>query len=198
MNMSPSITHLATALSQLNGELENITKNKSVSVKGDKGSYSYTYADLASVLEDVRPTLLKLGLAVHQAPETLENKMVVTTTVLHSSGEWISSSLFLPVAGSTAQAHGSAITFARRYALLAALGIATEDDDGAGSAVVTQPKAGKPIAPTPNPEEDTARADLYRKICERKGKTSSAVQNAFISGVLSSKSLSELEDMLAT
>ena len=152
------------------------------------------------MLEDVRPHLLELGLAVHQGAETLEKQTSVTTTVMHSSGEWISSTLSLPVAGTTPQAHGSAITYARHYALLGALGIASEDDNGAGagSAAATPTRAEKPTPRAPNPDEDAARADLYRKICERKGKTSPPVQNAFISGVLSSKSLSELEDMLAT
>ena len=199
MNMSPTLSALATALSQLCGELSSIAKTKTVQVKSDKGSYSYRYAELADVLEAVKPSLLKLGLAVHQAPETLEGKTLVTTTVLHSSGEFISSSLALPVAGNTAQAHGSAITFARRYALLAALNLATEDDDGVLSAIA--PARDVPaIPPAPRAletaEDELDRADLYRRVCQLKGKTSPTTQNAFISSVLSGKTLEQLEEML--
>jgi hypothetical protein len=110
------------------GQLVDITRSRTA----DAGKYSYSYADLAAVLEVVRPTLAGHGLAVTQSATATAGAVSVVTTIVHASGEWLTfPSLELPVAGHDPQALGSGITYARRYSLLAVLGIATEDDDGA-------------------------------------------------------------------
>lgn len=134
-------------------------KNAKVEMKGG-GSYSYKYADLGDVLAAVRPVLAKHHLAVMQDVTTVQGGQVgISTIVLHSSGERM---VFGPIAmptGGTPQALGSAITYARRYALLAALGIATEDDDGQAAA-------------KPAPQEPTYRPEsiaLFERIRATKG-----------------------------
>jgi len=123
---SESINELATALSKFQGEVSNAHK-------GTKG-HGYNYADLASILDLVKEPLSNNGLAVVQMPyPAQEGHMGITTTLTHSSGQWIESSYQMPIPenkrNSQAQNAGSAITYARRYALAAALGVAQTDDD---------------------------------------------------------------------
>ena len=91
-----------------------------------------TYADLQSVLDAVREGLANNGIAVIQAPMPCKKDgILLRTTLAHESGEWIASELELPndrMGG--VQGMGSALTYARRYALAAMVGIAQDDDDG--------------------------------------------------------------------
>lgn len=131
---------IMAALVAAQGELSNPIKAK----KANTGTYSYTYADLAGVLDHVRPVLAKHSLGLVQDVEVADGRVGITTTLIHSSGE---SLRFGPLAASAPvdmQKLGSAITYARRYALVAALGIAAdEDDDGAAAkdAPKSKPKA---------------------------------------------------------
>lgn len=89
------------------------------------------YADLGACLEAVDNALLSNGIAVYQ--ETSEDNLGVTieTVFLHESGETIrSGKLHVPASKQDPQGYGSALTYARRYSLMAACGIAPEDDDG--------------------------------------------------------------------
>lgn len=90
------------------------------------------YADLASVVEAIRAAFSANGLSYIQTVEPSDKDEVrVETTLLHSSGEWISCGILsLPVSKIDAQGYGSALTYARRYSLSAAVGVAPEDDDG--------------------------------------------------------------------
>lgn len=89
------------------------------------------YADLGAVWEACEGALKAAGLVVVQCPGTSDRGVTLTTTVIHAeSGEWIESDLTMPAGKGDAQAIGSAITYARRYALSAMLGVLAEDDDG--------------------------------------------------------------------
>lgn len=124
MNKSESIKNLAIALSKFQGEVKN-PGNTSVNP-----FFNSKYAPLETVLNTVKPVLAKYGLSVIQAPSTEDNNIVVTTILLHESGEFIESNpIKLKMDKITAQGAGSSITYARRYALSSILGIASEDDD---------------------------------------------------------------------
>lgn len=136
MNKSDSIKELATALSKFQSETVDAIKDK----KGDKGSY----ADLGQILNLVRPLMSKHGLSVAQLPceSAIEGNIAVDTMLMHKSGEWISNSFSMPInriirkadgrdVTNAPQASGSVITYARRYALTAVLGITQEDNDAA-------------------------------------------------------------------
>jgi hypothetical protein len=113
------------------------------------------YATLAAHLEVVRPTLAKHGLAVMQPLSSEQpGTVTVTTVILHSSGERISTSLVFAVPPDPQKA-GSAITYMRRYSLAAALGIVGDDDDDANAAS-TPPARGDAAAPPPAPKRSTA------------------------------------------
>jgi hypothetical protein len=139
MELSVNIGQLADALCKAQSGMKEVLKTKTAQVKSDKGSYSYKYAELADLLEAVKPALLGQGLAISQGVDSYERGVKVTTLLMHSSGEHLSSTLSMPVTGSTPQAYGSAITYARRYALSALLGVAPEDDDDAEAASSATP-----------------------------------------------------------
>lgn len=93
------------------------------------------YADLAACVEAVIDGLNGNGIALVQVTHESDSGVIVETTLVHESGETLScGKLFVPAAKHDPQGYGSALTYARRYSLMAACGIAPEDDDGnAGS-----------------------------------------------------------------
>lgn len=93
------------------------------------------FADLGAVISTMKPILAKHGLSYSQLPYSDGNRIGVTTIIMHSSGEWIESTVSLELADekgkSAAQVAGSIITYLRRYSLSSAFGLyADEDDDG--------------------------------------------------------------------
>jgi hypothetical protein len=102
--------------------------------------FKSSYSSLASVIDAVRPALSSNGLAFVQKLHTADGGVAVETVLIHESGQEMSCGiLFVPATKQDAQGYGSAITYAKRYGLQAALGIASEDDDGQ-AAVKTSPK----------------------------------------------------------
>lgn len=132
MNSSTNINELAKALSQAQVKFASVTKQNAV----DTGKYKYVYADLATILEAVRKPLSEHGLSVTAIVHSMSERgeVPVETVLMHESGQWISSTVALPVPGGGPQAMGSSITYARRYGLSGLLGIAAEEDDDAGKA----------------------------------------------------------------
>lgn len=162
MTRSESIAKLTEALLKVQGAMTSVGRDKTARVKMKAGGeYSYSYFDLASVWDAIRPLLAANGLAVIQCPEPEGNKVTVETTLSHVSGEWMSSRLTMMATDATPQAIGSAITYARRYGLCPMLGVvADEDDDGQAaqpkrpSAPKAQPQRPPPPSPAqPKPEQ---------------------------------------------
>jgi hypothetical protein len=171
---SESIKELSPALVAALGALTEIKKGREAKVQMKSGgNYGYKYADLADTIQTVRPILAKHGLVVMQNACTNNPEFVlISTTILHTSGEWLRFEPLALPSGRTAQETGSAISYGRRYHLQACLGLATEDDDGASagqrtsaprtrqtpsSGTTTPPKA--PSAPR-TPEERAIREIL--------------------------------------
>ena len=138
MNKSKSIKELATALAKAQGQIKGAVKDSA------NPFFKNKYADLASVVEAIRSAFAANGLSYIQSVEPSDKDEVrVETTILHSSGEWIGCGvLALPVSKVDAQGYGSALTYARRYSLSAATGVAPEDDDG-NAATVAKPSLVK-------------------------------------------------------
>tara|TARA_R110001599_G_scaffold173340_2_gene365153 strand:+ start:6850 stop:7389 length:540 start_codon:yes stop_codon:yes gene_type:complete len=127
MNKSETIGELAAALSKFQGECQ--------APKKAKKSHHGTYADLGGYIETASPVLSKHELAVTQLLDNdCAGQPTVETILTHSSGEWLSSMVNIPdeangrVTG--AQKAGIGITYMRRYAYAAILGLAAEDNDG--------------------------------------------------------------------
>ena len=136
MQKSDSIEMLASSLSKFQGEIQNCFKSKT--------GYGYKYADLASILDEVRPLLAKHDLSLMQMPGNAGDCVSLETMIMHKSGQWVAESMQIPVDGvkgmSRAQAIGSVISYARRYALTSFLGIAqTDEDTDAAPAFKTHP-----------------------------------------------------------
>lgn len=137
---SENIDDLAFALAEAQGRINSPAKNREVRVTMKSGgSYSFKYATLDAVIEAVRAPLSAAGLAFIQ---TLgadgSGKYRLATTLVHASGQWISSETPLLVEEKTSQGFGSALTYMRRYALCAMLGVAADEDDDGGAASAGQ------------------------------------------------------------
>jgi len=155
--------NLATALAAFQAALPRVGKDNLAVVKSDKGSYKYNYADLSDVTAVVLPALAKHGLSFSAKPTLIDGKFVLEYTLRHVSGE--SDTGHYPLTAGTPQQQGSAITYARRYALSAVTGIVPdEDDDGAAAEQsYVRPQAVSYATPA-----DVARAQL-KQLCNEKG-----------------------------
>lgn len=116
---------LHSAMAAAFGELEAATKS------ANNPHFKSKYADIGAVIDAIKPALIRHGLFFTQHPEPSERGVCVETMLHHASGESISlGKLFVPANKQDAQGFGSALTYARRYALVTAFGVPTEDDDG--------------------------------------------------------------------
>lgn len=124
MNTEHATPELFAALAKAQAEVENATKGSV------NPHFKSKYADLAEVLNTVRPTFAKHGLSLLQAPSFDGSMVSVTTVVAHSTGGFISSVASCVPAKSDAQGVGAATTYLRRQSLTGMTGVAQEDDDG--------------------------------------------------------------------
>ena len=127
MHQSESIANLAKALSTVQGKLTYAKKDSK------NPFFKSNYADLESVWDACRDLLASNGLSVAQFPGSyceIDKSMSLNTILMHTSGEWISQEMNVPVTKVDAQGAGSAITYMRRYALAAVVGVVQADDDG--------------------------------------------------------------------
>jgi ERF superfamily len=133
----------ATALAIVQSAMPRVGKDKSASIRSDKGSYTYKYSDLAAVLDAVSPVAAAQGFSFMSIPTLSHGGAFVLRYFLwHNAGHREGGEYPLPDPGrSTPQQVGSHITYARRYVYCAMLGVAAdEDDDGrAGAAPSSRP-----------------------------------------------------------
>lgn len=124
MAQSESIGELAKALSKVQSEIRGYKEDS------ENPFFKSKYGDLTSVWAACRKPLTGAGLSVVQTLSGNEDgSVVIVTTLMHTSGEWIRGSLPVKPVKTDPQALGSAITYGRRYSLAAIVGIAPEDDD---------------------------------------------------------------------
>jgi hypothetical protein len=110
-------------------EIEGATKDKV------NPHFKSKYADIGSVIDAIKPVLAKHNLAFYQRPQPSEGGVLVQTMLRHTSGEEVDlGTLYVPANKNDAQGFGSALTYARRYALMTAFGVPAEDDDGNAAA----------------------------------------------------------------
>lgn len=124
MTQSTSIGALAAALAKAQGAMKAAHKD------ANNPFFKSKYADLSSVWEACRAALAANGLAVCQITDGTADALSLTTTLLHASGEWLSGTYPIKPVKNDPQGVGSAITYARRYALAAMVGVVADDDDG--------------------------------------------------------------------
>ena len=161
MNKSESIKSLAAALAKAQAELKPAAKDSV------NPHFKNSYADLTACIEASSAILSRNGLSFTQLAESdpAGAVAIVTTMLMHESGEWIASTINLKPSKPDAQGMGSAITYAKRYGLCAIIGLGTADDDGNEAAKPEKPaQPQRPVAPKApaNPE----RAELRRVLAQ--------------------------------
>ena len=140
MEKSQTITELAKALVAFQSEM------KTVGFDANNPFFKSKYATLSALVETSKPVLAKNGLAVSQLTE---GEGGITTILMHTSGEYLFSTLTLKPSKDDPQGRGSAITYARRYAYAAILGLVSDEDDDGNAATQTAKPAAKQANPQP-------------------------------------------------
>lgn len=145
---SPTIGVIAGALAKAQLELANPEKTLSGTIQTQSGQRSFRYASLASGLDLVRKSLGEHEIAVMQTTAVDRGQILLTTLLVHASGEWVSSLWpVCSIAEASPRVKGAALTYARRYALFALVGIAGEDD-------LDAPDLDAPADPPGRPEPE--------------------------------------------
>jgi hypothetical protein len=156
MMMSDQINEISAALAKAQGQIEGASKGKV------NPAFKSKYADLASVWDACREPLSVNGIAVLQIPNETADGMVLVTMLTHSSGQWFRSSYPVRPVQATPQGLGSALTYSRRYSLMAMVGIAPEDDDGEAAMGRQQPANNQQTVQRPA-QFDAAKQDAALK-----------------------------------
>jgi 2-methylisocitrate lyase-like PEP mutase family enzyme len=139
MRTSEQINELAGALAKAQGALDDAEK------AATNPHFRSRYADLAAVRDAIRVPLSSNGLSYVQMARGDTGAVEVETMLMHSSGQFIADTLRLPVLQNTPQAFGSALTYARRYSLMAMVGIAASEDDDDGNKATERAPMGPPV-----------------------------------------------------
>jgi len=167
-----------TAMARFQAQIPPIQKRQVAKVQTKSGSsFTYHYADLGDIVTAIRPALAACELSLSFDTALKDRMLTVIASVHHAQGHSASSTFSVPLDSETrmspSQAMGSALTYARRYAMCAALGIVTaEDDDDAqttqpapraadrrppqGQAPAAAPTAARPTAAAPTPTAPAA------------------------------------------
>ncbi len=159
---------LASAMALAFGEIDAATKSS------NNSHFKSKYADITAVIEAIKPALIKHGLYFTQRPEPSEKGVTIETVIGHASGEEMSlGKLFVPANKNDAQGYGSALTYARRYALVTAFGVPVEDDDGNAAARASQGQsqngAVSPDGPAKQPAHSKLKTQLRALVHDMEG-----------------------------
>lgn len=170
---SESIGNLAKALSAAQGDMGPAAMTATNPFLKNK------YADLGEIIKASKTALAKHGLAVSQPVTNTDSGIAVTTILMHESGEWLESTVELPLTEergkSMAQAAGSVITYLRRYSLAAMIGVYADEDTDGNEAKPANGKAQHPPieppvverpAPAPAATDDKTVSDRQRQIVD--------------------------------
>ena len=142
---------IAKAMVAFQKEMKDPTRNKTVKIPTKSGGeFSYQYADLDQILDIARPILNKHGVAIFQNPRDAEGDVCIDTVLLHEGGDRETSTIRLKVADNDPKTYGATFTYARRYAIMAMLGMVAEDDTDASQVNSTGASSGSKPGSTPN------------------------------------------------
>ena len=134
MTTSETIGAIAPALIKAQSQMQGITK------EGRNPAFRSKYVTLDSILDTLRPILTSNGLMLTQGstPPWGVESITVESRIIHTSGEWIATTVTIPVTKPDAHGLGSALTYGRRYSVSALLAISADEDDDANEAVKPQ------------------------------------------------------------
>jgi hypothetical protein len=160
MKKSENINELATALSKCQGEMQPAIKDSI------NPHFRSKFSTLYSVWESCRKPLSKNGLSVVQTMEMINDKLYLTTTLLHLSGQWISSETPVISARQDAQGIGSSLSYFKRYSLSALLGICSADEDDDGEQAMPKNRDQKSKDESSPPKEEYATPTIGKEKVE--------------------------------
>jgi hypothetical protein len=178
---------LASAMALAFAEIEAATKSAT------NPHFKSKYADLGAVIEAIKPPLIKHGLFFTQRCQPAEDGVSVETVLHHSGGEKESlGTLYVPANKRDAQGFGSALTYARRYALQTAFGVPTEDDDG-NAAAQSAPRAA---AASKSPAITDEQRDLIQQLAPGAGKTLQEICESYKIGSLKDLTFAQADNLI--
>jgi hypothetical protein len=168
VNKSEAINELSSALAKAQAEMKN------PAFDSNNPHFRSKYASLACVRDTVMPVLAKHGLSIVQMPVFEDGKAGCETMLMHSSGQYISERLLIPVDKANAHGVGSATTYSRRFSLMAFVGVVGDDDDDGTAAVngkpvsTSKPLVSAPITPTEGAWEAVLpeRREFIRRVAQ--------------------------------
>jgi hypothetical protein len=151
--------NIAAAFVKAQAEIETAIKDKK------NPAFRSTYADLLAVVEAVKPALAKHGLGfIQEVTEREAGGVYVETVIVHESGETMRTGrLPIPVGKADAHGYGSAITYGKRYSLMAAFGVPAEDDDGGAASNPSPMRQAMPARDDANAVEAGLILDSLRE-----------------------------------
>ena len=170
MNTSEQINEIAAALAKAQGAIENPEKNAT------NPHFNNTFADLASGINAIKTPFASNGLSFIQSTFLDGELLMLTTRLVHSSGQWMEGVYPVCKFPIAQQQAGSAMTYAKRYSLFAMAGIAGEDDDGTEASKTVTPASEKRGAAAPkkpsdphnsNPFDDEQATPNYEELLAR-------------------------------
>jgi len=136
--------------------LLSVTDSMQAEKDGKNPHFRSDYMTLDGILNTVKPILKNVGIVILQSIDDDSGLIRCTTRLIHTSGEYVECDSIVHADKMTPQGYGSAITYARRYSITTALGIAEADDDGNAAEVASAPK--KPVS-KPKPKPATAKVE---------------------------------------
>lgn len=167
---SESINELAKALCLAQKEIEPAHKNKT------NPFFNSGYADLSAIWGSCKDILSNHGLCVVQTTDRDEYGIALVTTLIHTSGQWIEGNYPIVTLKQEPQSLGSAVTYARRYALMSIVGIVTDEDDDAENAM--DRNGSKPVKTSQQPSSSYGSGGPTRGISEAQERRLYAIMKA--------------------
>lgn len=149
MKQSQEINELAKALAQAQSAMEGAKKD------AKNPFFNSSYATLSSVWDSCREQLTKNGLSVIQVTEVQNEKLYLITTLAHLSGQWVQGIYPVDPVKKDPQGYGSALSYSRRYALMAMVGLSQEDDDGNVATRPQMPQNQRPVNHAPQTKSES-------------------------------------------
>lgn len=186
LEYSEKLDKIIPAVIQAQAEFPAIRKD------GYNPHFKSKFSSLTAVKDATQPVLAKHGLAVLQFPSTTDDgKPALTTWLVHESGQWIKDTTVLSLSKIDPQSQGGAITYLRRYAWTAVLGLVADDDDDGNAASIVKPQTR---ALPQNNSEMTRLVEAARRAGKSKDDVESDLLKKYGHG-LAEASNEELTDM---
>ena len=166
--MTVAAKTLAEALAAAQAEMPAVGPDKQADVPTKSGgTFTYSYVSLGNLIAKTRPFLNKHGISIVQSTELADGRPVLRTVLMHTSGETLDAGVMPLYAEGGMQQLGGAITYARRYAWAAALGISDQDDTDAqhvdAPSEAEKPSASQPQKPVAKPPNASVISNPQRK-----------------------------------